>query len=153
MDRKSLAFDDVAIGETLPPLVKSISLMSMVIYAAAVWDFIPLHYDVDYAQKQGFPQPPADGQMLGAFLAQLMTDWSGANGFLRKLDFRLREFVYPGDTLTCHGRVVAKCTDDGEHLVECELWIENQRGVKVVDPAHGTVALPVAPPPSGKGLG
>ena len=131
----------------LTPLVKPISLVSMVRYAAAVWDFIPLHYDVDYAQTRGFPSPPVDGQMLGAFLAQLVTDWSGAGSFLMKLDFRLREFVCPGDTLTCHGRIAAERPDHGKHLVDCELWIENQHGVTVVAPAHATVARHGSSPP------
>jgi acyl dehydratase len=141
MNRMPLAFNDVAVGEALPSLVKPITLVNMVIYAAAVWDFIPLHFDRDYAQRRGFSQPCVDGQMLGAFLAQVVTDWIGEAGTLKTLTFRLREFVYPGDTLTCKGCVINKRAQDGEYLLDCELWIENQRGVKVVTPARATVAL------------
>lgn len=45
MNRMPLALNDVAVGEAIPSLVKPITLVNMVMYAAAVWDFIPLHFD------------------------------------------------------------------------------------------------------------
>jgi acyl dehydratase len=141
--RQSLAFDDVTPGDVIPAVIKAVSLASMVMYAAAVWDFIPLHYDAAYASRYGLSQACADGQMLGAFLAQLLIDWTGEPGTLKTLTFRLREFVYPGDTLTCRGRVVGKRTAAAEHLLDCELWIDNQHGATVLTPAQATVALPV----------
>jgi acyl dehydratase len=45
------------------------------------------------------------------------------------------------DTVTCRGRVVAKSSKDDAHLVELEVWAENQRGEKVVS-GRATVGLP-----------
>ena len=98
-------FEDITVGEPLPTLEKEIRLTDMMAYGAATWDFARIHYDAAYARKQGLPSPIVDGQMLGAFLAQLVQDWAGPGGFLRSLDFQNRGMVFPGDVLTCGGHV------------------------------------------------
>ena len=135
-------FEDVRIGEELPVLQKNISLARMMAYGAATWDFIRIHYDADYVRQQGFDAPFVDGQMLGGFLAQHVQDWAGADAFLRKLGFRNRVMVYPGDVLTCHGVVTGTHIDGDEALVECDLWVENQRSDRVVHPASAVVRFP-----------
>ena len=153
-------FDDVSVGEELTPLHKRIDLPRMMAYGAATWDFIRVHYDADYARGLGFPGPFVDGQMVGAFLAQHVQEWAGPGAFLRKLAFRNRVMVYPGDSLVCRGVVTgmyreaddpstssgqAPASDPGRGpgLVECELWIENQREERVVDRASALVQLPL----------
>ena len=137
-------FEDVSVGDELTPLRKEIDLPRMMAYGAATWDFIRVHYDADHARELGFPGPFVDGQMLGAFLAQQVQDWAGPGAFLRKLAFRNRVMVYPGDSLVCGGVVTAlNREDDAPALAECELWIENQRGERVVDRASAVVQLPL----------
>lgn len=142
-------YEDVAVGDELTPLRKEIDLPHMMAYGAATWDFIRVHYDADHVRELGFPGPFLDGQMLGAFLAQLVQDWAGPRAFLRKLSFRNRVMVYPGDSLVCCGTVTALIPEDdggaGAGLAECELWIENQNGERVVDRASATVRLPSLP--------
>lgn len=136
-------FEDVQAGDELTPLVKEISIARMMAYGAATWDFIRIHYDADYARELGFDGPFVDGQMLGGFLAQHIQDWTGPGAFLRKLAFRNRVMAYPGDSLTCRG-VVASCSIEEEGgMVQCDLWIENQRGEKVVEPASALVRFPL----------
>ena len=144
-------FEDVSVGEELTPLHKWIDLPRMMAYGAATWDFIRVHYDADHARELGFPGPFVDGQMLGAFLAQHVQDWAGPHAFLRKLGFRNRVMVYPGDSLVCRGVVTGlyREGDDpstssgrGPGLAECNLWIENQRAERVVEPASAVVLLP-----------
>ncbi len=136
-------FEDVQAGDELTPLVKEISMARMMAYGAATWDFIRIHYDADYARELGFDGPFVDGQMLGGFLAQLVQDWTGPGAFVRKLAFRNRVMAYPGDSLTCRG-VVTNCTIEEEGgMVQCDLWIENQRGERVVEPASALVRFPL----------
>ena len=135
-------FEDVAIGELLPTLEKEIRLTDMMAYGGATWDFARIHYDAIYARKQGLPSPVVDGQMLGAFLAQLVQDWAGPKGFLRSLNFQNRGMVFPGDVLTCGGHVTGIRREGSRNLVECNLWIDNQKGERVVGPASATVSLP-----------
>ena len=140
-------FKDVAIGELLPTLEKEIRLTDMMAYGAATWDFARIHYDDAYARKQGLPSPVVDGQMLGAFLAQLVQDWAGPQGFLRSLDFQNRGMVFPGDVVTCGGHVTDIRREGSNNLVECSLWIDNQHGKRVVGPASATVSLPAGDEP------
>jgi acyl dehydratase len=132
-------FKDIQIGDEITPLVKEIGLARMMAYGAATWDFIRLHYDADYARELGFEAPFVDGQMMGGFLTQHVQDWAGPGAFLRKLAFRNRVMAYPGDTLTCHGLVTDVSSTDEGGMVECDLWMENQRGEKVVDPANALI--------------
>ena len=121
----------------------------MMAYGAATWDFIRVHYDDGYARGLGFRGPFVDGQMLGAFLAQHVQDWAGPGAFLRKLGFRNRIMVYPGDSLVCRGVVTAlyREGDDnqGPGLAGCDLWIENQRAERVVERASALVQLALRP--------
>lgn len=143
MTRGVRYFDDVTVGEELPPLKKEIDLPHMMAYGAATWDFIRVHYDADYVRERGLKAPFVDGQMLGGFLAQQVQDWAGPRAFLRRLAFRNRAMVYPGDTVTCYGVVTSAHIQGVEALVECDLWMENQDGERVVQPASAVVRLPL----------
>ena len=136
-------FQSVQIGDEITPLVKEIGLARMMAYGAATWDFIRLHYDADYARELGFEAPFVDGQMMGGFLTQHVQDWAGPEAFLRKLAFRNRVMAYPGDSLTCRGVVTDVSATDEGGMVECDLWVANQKGEKVVDPASALLRFPL----------
>ena len=140
---KARRFEDIQIGDEITPLVKEIGMARMMAYGAATWDFIRLHYDADYARELGFESPFVDGQMMGGFLTQHVQDWAGPGAFLRKLAFRNRVMAYPGDSLTCHGVVTDVSSTEEGGMVECDLWMENQRGEKVVDPASALLRFPL----------
>ena len=144
MGENGLFFEDVNPGDEIGPLVKRASLVQNVMYAGATWDFHRVHYDTAFAEGKGFPGPFVDGQIFGAFLAQMVTQWAGPEGVLKKLSLSYRVMALPGDTLSCRGKVSETYEKDGENLVACELWIENQRGEKVVAPAHALIALSVS---------
>ncbi|MCS5665827.1 MAG: MaoC family dehydratase N-terminal domain-containing protein [Dehalococcoidia bacterium] len=143
MIEKARRFEDIQIGDEITPLVKEIGMARMMAYGAATWDFIRPHYDADYARELGFESPFVDGQMMGGFLTQHVQDWAGPGAFLRKLAFRNRVMAYPGDSLTCHGVVTDVSSTEEGGMVECDLWMENQRGEKVVDPASALLRFPL----------
>jgi hypothetical protein len=51
----------------------------------------------------------------------------GDDGFLRNMYVELRRFNVVGDTTWCKGRVTGKRDENGEKLVDLEIWGENQR--------------------------
>jgi acyl dehydratase len=142
MDSKQLFFEDVNVGDEIPPIIKKATLVQNVMYAAATWDFHRHHYDKEFTDSKWYPGTFIDGQMFGAFLAQMVTQWARADGVVKKLGLNYRGMAIPGDVLTCKGKVARKYTKDSENLVNCDLWIENQREEKVVGPAHALLALP-----------
>jgi len=136
-------FDDVAAGSEIPPAVKGpYMVMDLAKFGAMTGDFYPTHYDHKWAtEKDRVPAAVVYGLQVVTHLSQLLTDWIGPNGALKRYTNRVRAPVYVGDTLTMTGRVTAKYTRDGENRVECELRGENQDGTVVIE-GSATVTLP-----------
>ncbi len=116
-------FEDVTIGEALPPLEFTITLTSLVMYAGATWDFHRYHYDADFVSKLGMPAPFMDGQMLGALLARQLMQWGGPDAFVRRLGYRQRAMVYAGDTIIVRGKVSGTSVEAGHPLALCTLSV------------------------------
>jgi acyl dehydratase len=134
-------FDDVKIGDELPPLVKGpIQQIQLTRYAGASGDFNPIHQDDEFARAAGMGGVFAHGMLSMGFVGQVVTDWAGA-GQVRKLGVRFAGLVRLKDTVTCRGRVLAKSSKDDVNLVDLAVWAENQKGDKVVT-GTATVALP-----------
>ena len=133
--------EDVNVGDELPPLVKGpIQQIQLTRYAGASGDFNPIHQDDEFAKAAGMGGVFAHGMLSMGFVAQALTDWAGA-GRVRKLGVRFAGLVRLKDVITCRGRVVAKSSKDDLHLVEVEVWAENQKAEKIVT-GRATVALP-----------
>jgi acyl dehydratase len=134
-------FEDVKVGDELPPLVKGpIQQIQLTRYAGASGDFNPIHQDDEFAKAAGMGGVFGHGMLTMGFVAQCVTDWAGA-GSVKKLGVRFQGLVRLKDVITCKGRVLGTSSKNGTYLVELELWAENQKGEKVVT-GKATVALP-----------
>ncbi len=134
-------FEDVAVGAEITPLVKApIRQIQLTRYAGASGDFNPIHQDDEFAKAAGMGGVFAHGMLSMGFVAQALTDWAGA-GSVRKLGVRFTGLVRLKDVVTCRGRVLSKSSASGAHLVDLEVWAENQQGDRVVT-GKATVALP-----------
>jgi acyl dehydratase len=133
--------EDVNVGDALPDLVKEpIRQIQLTRYAGASGDFNPIHQDDEFAKAAGMGGVFGHGMLTMGFVAQSVTDWAGA-GRVRKIGVRFQGLVRLKDVITCKGRVLSKSSKDGTHLVDVELWAENQKGEKVVT-GKATVSLP-----------
>ena len=142
MVSKQLYFEDVNEGTELPPKSKPIESKHLVMYEAVTWDFYPGHYDRDYAKGQGgFKDIYVDGPMVIAWYGHMLTDWIGNDGRIQKVIGRYKNSMYPGDTITTHGKVVKKYTEGNRNLVELDLQAENQNGA-TTSTGKATVTLP-----------
>lgn len=104
-------------GDTVPPFERLITTADIMAYGAATWDWHRLHYDQDYARGLGLPNVVLDGQAFGAFFARGAIDWLGPSAFIRRLNFKMRAMVFPGDTICCAGEVTAVEARDGAAIV------------------------------------
>jgi acyl dehydratase len=100
-----------------------------------------VHWDEEYARAVGAPGAYDYGPQRSSWVMQLVTNWMGDDGWLKRFKVEIRRFVIVGDLVRCKGRVVRKFEEEGERLVACEVWAENQRG-EVVAPGEATVVLP-----------
>ena len=139
--KRELFFEDVEIGAGLPSLVKVPTTIQLFRYSAVTWNAHRIHYEREYALREGHPDVLVQAHLHGAFLLQMIGDWIGPRGRLVSFGWSNRGRAVPGDTLTCTGRVVAKRADGGRQLVDLELAETNQRG-EVCAPGKATVALP-----------
>ena len=122
-------FEDVREGDPLPPLVKGpIERVQLVKYAGASGDFNPIHVDEPYALAAGMKSVFAQGMLSMAWLGQLLTDWLGPTGELRRFSSRFTAMAWPGDVITSTGAVVRKWEEEGRGLVELALESRNPRG-------------------------
>ena len=141
MKYATVYYEDVKVGAEMPPLAKGpIKQIQLTRYAGASGDFNPIHQDDEFAKAAGMGGVFAHGMLSMGFVAQALTDWAGA-GTVRKLGVRFAALVRLGDVVTCRGRVLARSSRADTHLVDLEVWAENQRGEKVVA-GKATLALP-----------
>ena len=149
---KQLYYEDVEVGSEVTPLKKIATTRMLVQWAGASGDFNPLHYELEFAKDLGVGSPIVHGALKRAWLVNLMTDWIGERGKLKKLSCRYRGMDYPrkmktftmphdGEIWWCKGKVTKKYIDGDEHLVECEIWVENGKSDKTTQ-GKATAALP-----------
>ena len=136
-----LFYEDVVDGSEITPLVKQPTTTQLVMWAGASGDYNPIHYDKDYAIKQGLPGVIVHGQLAGAFLGQMITDWAGDRGSFKKLSLSYKGMNFPGETLTCKGIVTKKYIEGNQHLVALKIWAENPREEKTLT-GTAVVSLP-----------
>jgi len=138
---QQLHYEDIEVGSEIAPLVKQPDTRQLVMWAGASGDYNPIHYDKDFAQSRGLPGVIVHGQLVCSFLGQLITDWMGEQGILKKLNCSYRGKNSPGEPITVKGKVTGKYVDNEEHRIECQVWAENPGGEKTVT-GTATVALP-----------
>lgn len=129
---EQLYYEDVTEGDELPALVKRPTTRQLVMWAGASGDYYAIHYDKDFAQSTGLSGVIVQGQLVAGFLGQLVTDWIGERGTLRKLSCSYKGMNFPGEAITCRGKVSRKHVEDGERYLECSLWAENAKGERTV---------------------
>ena len=137
---EQIYFDDVEEGSEVPTLRNDPTPQQLVKYAGASGDFYQIHYDVNFAKNNGLPDIILHGALKNAFLGQLMTDYVGHEGTLKKLSCQYRAMDIPGTPVFAKGTVVKKYVENSENVVECEIWLENEAGEKTT-PGYAVVAL------------
>lgn len=138
----SLRPGDVAAGDELPPISLAITHTRVCQNAAATWDWFPGHHDPDYARSQGQRTIYLSTLFFHGFVDRLVTDWAGPGAVIRRRWIRMDRSIYPGQTATATGRVVATRREDGRELVDVEALVSSEEGPCV--PARVTVQLATA---------
>jgi acyl dehydratase len=106
-----------------------------------------VHWDHERAQELGLPTAHDYGQMRANWLAHLITNWIGDDGWLWKLALQTRAFNFMGDFSVCSGEVTGKRTEGALNLVDIKVECRNQRG-EVTAPGSATVILPTKSQPA-----
>lgn len=134
-------YEDVAVGNEITSLTKHPTTRQLVKWAGASTDYAEIHYDKDWAISKRLPSQIVHGQLATSFVCQMITDWIGSDGDLKKIFCAYRGMNLPGETILCKGQVTRKYIENGVKYIECQAWAENPRKEKTVQ-ANATVTLP-----------
>jgi acyl dehydratase len=85
------------------PPVERIQLVK---YAGASGDFNRIHVEEGFATAAGYKSVFAHGMLVMGFLGQLVSDWVGPER-VAKINCRFKAITWPGDVITCRGKVTA----------------------------------------------
>ena len=101
-------FDDVEVGDALPPAQHVIDAVQMFLFSSATSNAHRIHYDHRWAESEGYPDIVVHGPLQSALMAKLLTDWAGPRGQLVRIKVRNRAAAFAGDVLVFTAEVVRK---------------------------------------------
>jgi acyl dehydratase len=102
----------------------------LVKYAAGSGDFNPLHHDFQFPQSKQLGSIIVHGRFKYAALGELVSNWLGHHGRVKKLSCQYRGMDFPDKKITCKGSVSRKWEEGGEKLAEVSIWTEDEDGKK-----------------------
>jgi acyl dehydratase len=134
----TLRWADIEVGDEVPQLEIPITTTMIVAGAIATRDFMPVHHDRDYANKQGSPNLFMNILTTNGYCVRFLTDWAGPEAMVKKLSIRLGVPCFPDDPLRFTGNVTSKTAgQDGENFAEVTFKGSNSLG----DHVSGTAVL------------
>jgi acyl dehydratase len=140
VDVQAVDVGAIAVGDELPPFTRATGFHNWNRYAAVNDEFVPIHMDDEAGQAAGYASAFGMGNLQWAYLHNLVRNWMGDSGRIVSLGCQFRAPNVKGQTVTAHGTVTAVRDEDGERLVDLEVWTEEQHGTKLA-PGQATVAF------------
>jgi hypothetical protein len=110
-------FDDVQVGQALPPLDVPLTAALIVGGALASRDYTPVHHDRGAAQSQGLSDVIMNILTTNGYVGRYVTDWAGPDAIVKELQVKLGAPNMPGDTMKMTGTVTAAESGDVEVAV------------------------------------
>lgn len=125
-------WEDVKVGDALPSFEhQSVSRTDLVKYAGASGDYNPIHHDEPMATQFGLPSVFAHGMLSMGLLSNVLVAFGGP-ACVERFDVQFRAITWPGDKVTCTGKVTAKREEGGAKLVDVELQCETKPGTRSI---------------------
>ena len=135
----TLRWADIQVGDELTALEIPITTTMIVAGAIASRDFMPVHHDRDYANKQGSPDLFMNILTTNGYCVRFLTDWAGPEAAVKNLSIRLGVPCFPDDPLRFTGSVTGKSEGStepgGENFVEIAFQGANSLGNHVAGTA------------------
>ena len=138
-----LYYEDVEIGDDIGPYERVVTSEQVNEFnGIRQRDTEPNRFNsAEVAKSEGLPGPIVPGGMNIAILSQIITGWS-SDVTLKLLDVVFRQVVQHNIPLQLKGIVTDKNVVDGEPQLECDVFIENEEGTRLVI-ARAIAVLPM----------
>ena len=142
MAEKQLYWEDVEEGQDVPAFGRKVGYMELNRFAGANDELVPIHMDPDYAKTVAkLPDVIVMGNLKLAYIANAINGWAGDDGWIRKLSVEYRKMDTVNTQITAKGKVTRKYQENGKHLLDLDMWVENEQG-EVTTPAKAVLVLP-----------
>ena len=133
-------YEDVELGHEIGPLEEDISDESVVAFCEVTGATMPNRFtDAEIAKRVRLSGPIVPGIMSMAIMARLLKDWS-PKGVLKHFDVVFRQPV-PHTSVSISALVTDKREEDGEYLVECDVYLSNEESGRMIG-GRAIVSLP-----------
>lgn len=99
----------------------------LALYCGASGDHNPIHVDLDFAKKAGFPDVFSHGMLVMAYLGQALTD-AVSPSRIRSFSTRFAAITQLGAKLTCEGTVAELIEHNGEKRARIALTTKDESG-------------------------
>jgi acyl dehydratase len=119
----SPAVGDLVVNKTFPRITRT----TLGLYAGASGDHNPIHIDIDFAKKAGFPDVFSQGMLVMGLLGQAVTDTVPPDR-LRSLSTRFVAITQLGAKITCEGAVAELLEANGEKRARLALTAKDETG-------------------------
>jgi acyl dehydratase len=133
-------FNELRVGEVFNIASRTIGMENFAAFQTVSMDNHPIHYDVEYCKRLGYPAPLAHGLQVLAFTA------AGAGLFPHVIGEKLIGFievnakflkgVFPGDTLYPALTITELTPQKTSGIVAMRATVHNQKGELVLDGVH-----------------
>jgi acyl dehydratase len=141
-----ITLSDVSVGDALPTLEVKILARHVVMGASSSRDWQPQHHDTHWAVervkvKDIFLNTPNQAGWIERYL----TDWTGPNGRLGKVRFKMKKSVCTGDVLRFDATVTATSKDEagvGWVDLDVRLTVDGEMATECT----ARIAVPVSEP-------
>ena len=111
------------VHKEFPPITRH----RLALYCGASGDHNPIHVDLDFARKAGFPDVFSHGMLVMAYLGQALTDAVPASR-IRSFSTRFAAITQLGAKLTCEGTVAELLEHNGEKRAWLALSTKDETG-------------------------
>lgn len=125
------AIASAEVGDEREFKVEDVNRTHFVRYAGGGGDFNPIHHDQTFAEKAGLETVFGMGMFTAGVLSRVPAEWFGPES-VKRYAVRFTSRIWPGDTLTCRGRVSKVYEEDGVRHVDLELQAENDKGEALI---------------------
>jgi hypothetical protein len=132
---------ELAVGAEIPVFRRTTGLQNWNRYAAVNHEFVDIHMDDEAGRAAGYPTAFGMGNLQWSFLHSVLRDWMGDEGRLVRLSCQFRAANTKGMIVKAHGKITAIRDEDGETLVDLDVWTDSDSG-QMMAPGKATVALP-----------
>ena len=133
-------FDELAVGEVFALPSRTVTDSNFAAFQTVSLDNHPIHYDVEYCKRLGYPAPLAHGLQVLAFTAAgagLFPHVIGEKliGFI-EVNAKFLKAVFPGDTLYPALTIAELKRQKTTGIVAMRATVHNQKRELVLDGMH-----------------